>query len=353
MKKDMKKVLIAILAVVSLASCSNEETIVVAQPDVIGFGTPFVENATRAIDPSYGANGVELEKFNVWGVVKGNTGSAINIFNNDSVTGTIGDAAWSCTNKQYWVPLAEYDFVAITAADKVTVAPTAGLPTSITYNARTNPDADVMVAVARAETDAQSVPTVGVNAAGIVPFTFQHLLSKIKFTFTTSSAGLFKVSDIAIEGFYAEGTYPIGAGNNATWKLKLDGDGNTPAKLGAVSFGNASNTTKVESAAAEDITSTNSVTSNYEHLFLPGEYTAGSLKVTFTKDYYLKASDTTPASSETVNATLPALIALPNNAYNVVVNLEGGSQITFHIDTDENGFENWGSSTDVNPEEQQ
>ena len=346
----MKKVLIAILAVVSLASCSNEETLVVAQPDVIGFGSPFVENATRAIDPSYGANGVALTQFNVWGVVEGNTGNTINIFNGDPVTGAIGDAAWLCTNKQYWVPSATYNFVAITAADKVTVAPTAGLPTSITYNAGTNPDADVMVATASAETNDKSEPTDGVNAAGIVPFTFQHLLSKIKFTFTTSSAGLFKISNIAIEGFYAEGTYPIGV-SNAIWKLKLDGD--TPAKLGAVSFGNASNTTEVANADAESVTSTNSVTSNYEHLFLPGEYAEGSLKVTFTKDYYLSASDTKPSSSEPVSTTLPALSALPNNAYNIVVNLEGGSQITFHIDTDEDGFENWGDSTDVNPEEQQ
>lgn len=345
----MKKVLIAILAVVSLASCSNEETLVVAQPDVIGFGSPFVENATRAIDPSYGANGVALKQFNVWGSVQGNAGS-LDIFNGDPVTGAIGDAAWSCTNKQYWVPSATYNFVAITAADKVTVAPAAGLPTSITYNAGTYPDADVMVATASAKTNDKSEPTDGVNAAGIVPFTFQHLLSKIKFTFTTSSAGLFKISNIAIEGFYAEGTYPIGV-SNATWKLKLDGD--TPAKLGAVSFGNASNTTTQASAAAESVTSTNSVTSNYERLFLPGEYAKDSLKVTFTKDYYLSASDTTPSTSEPVSTTLPALSALPNNAYNIVVNLEGGSQITFHIDTEKDGFENWGTSTDVNPEEQQ
>ena len=328
-------------------ACSNEETLVVAQSDVIGFGSPFVENATRAIDPSYGTNGVALTQFNVWGSVQGNAGS-LDIFNGDAVTGSVGNDVWSCTNKQYWIPSAKYNFVAITAADKVTVAPTAGLPTSITYNAGTNPDADVMVATASAETDDKSEPTDGVNDAGVVPFTFQHLLSKIKFTFTTSSAGLFKISDIAIEGFYAEGTYPIGV-SNATWEL----NGDTPAKLGAVSFGNASNTTTEASATAESITSTNSVTSNYEHLFLPGEYAEGSLKVTFTKDYYLSESDTTPSSSEPVSTTLPALSALPNNAYNIVVNLEGGSQITFHIDTDEDGFENWGTSTDVNPEEQQ
>lgn len=326
-------------------ACSNEETLVVAQSDVIGFGSPFVENATRAIDPSYGTNGVALKQFNVWGSVQGNAGS-LDIFNGDPVTGAIGNAVWSCANKQYWMPSAKYNFVAITAADKVTVAPAAGLPTSITYNAAKNPDADVMVATASAETNDKSEPTGSVNAAGVVPFTFQHLLSKIKFTFTTSSAGLFKISDIAIEGFYAEGTYPIGD-SDATWTLQPNGD--NPAKLGAVSFGNASNTTTEDPAAAESITSANSVTSNYEHLFLPGEYAEGSLKVTFTKNYYLSASDTTPSSSEPVSTTLPALSALPNNAYNIVVNLEGGSQITFHINT----FENWGTPTDVNPEEQQ
>lgn len=336
------------IAVVVLVSCSNEEILVQPEREAIGFGTPFIENATRAIDPSYGTNGVALTQFNVWGTVAGNvnTSSPLLIYGGDAVTGTVGASTWSCTNKQYWVPSATYNFVAITAADRVTVTPAVGLPTSITYNAGTNPDADVMVSTAAVTTDAHSTPTSGVNDAGIVPFTFEHLLSKIKFTFTTSSAGLFKISNIAIEGLYAEGTYPIGVSDPA-WKLKLDGG--TPAKLGAVSFGNASNTTTQASAAAEGITSTNSVTSNYEHLFLPGEYAASNvLTVTFNKDYYLSASDTNPSSSEPVTATIPAFTAMPNNAYNIVVNLEGGSQITFHINT----METWGDESDINPEQE-
>ena len=340
----------AVFLACGLMSCQQEEIIIAAQPEAIGFGTPFIENATRAIDPSYGEDGVALTQFNVWGTVAGNvnTSSPLLIYGGDAVTGSVGAATWSCDNKQYWVPSAEYKFVAITAADKVTVSPTEGLPTSITYNARTSPDADVMVSTAAVTTDAHSTPISGVNDSDVVPFTFQHLLSKMKFTFTTSSAGVFKVSNIAISGLYAEGTYPIGVANPA-WKLTLDGNGN-PTTLGAVSFGNAINTDPQASVPADIITSTNSVTSNYEHLFLPGSYAdSNALTVTFNKDYYLSANDKNPSSSEPVTATIPTLNALPNYAYNIVVNLEGGSQITFHINT----METWGTSTDVNPEEQQ
>ena len=69
----MKKVLFALAAVVALAACSKEQTLVTPQPDAIGFGQPFIENATRV-------NGTEftsVDKFNVWGQVTGNTNNSI------------------------------------------------------------------------------------------------------------------------------------------------------------------------------------------------------------------------------------------------------------------------------------
>ena len=333
----MKKVILA-LAAAMFASCSNEETILVAQPDVIGFGTPFIENATRAIDPSYGESGAALTEFSVWGTVKGNgEGYAmVKIFDGDTVTGKIGPNVWSCDNAQYWAPSCDYNFVALTDIDAVTALSLDdnGMPQGFTYSAATN--ADIMVAKATASTNENATPNTN-----YVNFTFQHLLSKVKFTFATESAGAFKIKDVKISGFYASGNCDI-TSSPATWK------GQT-GSISDLSFGNANNTTKATdtNTAAENITATNPVTSNYEHLIIPGTYAANSLSVSFTKEYYLSASDTSAASTEVVSATLPALTAQPNNAYNILVNLEGGSQITFHI----NAMEEWGPTTEVNPEQ--
>ena len=74
----MKKVLFALAAVVALAACSKEQTLVTPQPDAIGFGQPFIENATRATDPTYGTTN-KLTKFNVYGTVTGTAGT-VNIY---------------------------------------------------------------------------------------------------------------------------------------------------------------------------------------------------------------------------------------------------------------------------------
>ena len=49
----MKKTLFAALALVAMASCSNEEVLEVAQKEAIGFENAFVNNSTRSVvDPS-------------------------------------------------------------------------------------------------------------------------------------------------------------------------------------------------------------------------------------------------------------------------------------------------------------
>jgi uncharacterized protein YcfL len=55
----MKKILISMLAVAALVSCSKEESILVDQGEAIAFGNAFVDNSTRADDPSSSANDIE------------------------------------------------------------------------------------------------------------------------------------------------------------------------------------------------------------------------------------------------------------------------------------------------------
>ena len=69
----MKKILLAALAFGALVSCSKDELISESR-QAIEFGNAFVDNSTRATDPSYSAN--NIESFKVYGTIKGN-----NIFN--------------------------------------------------------------------------------------------------------------------------------------------------------------------------------------------------------------------------------------------------------------------------------
>ena len=62
----MKKLVLSMFAVAALASCVQNETI--NPGSAIDFGAPFVGNATKAIDYSYGENKLLKEIF-VYGTV--------------------------------------------------------------------------------------------------------------------------------------------------------------------------------------------------------------------------------------------------------------------------------------------
>ena len=194
----MRKVLIAILAVVSLASCSKEQIIVADRGDAIGFDS-FIENATRAAADDF----TSVSSFQVWGDVTGNIVDSnddyIFLYNGANVTRD--GAAWTCRQTEYWIPFATYNFLAIAGATSVDSTTTGAFPTTINYTADGATDlllSDKVIV----KTDGKSIPT-GVNDNGCVPFTFKHLLSKVYFNFTntsTSGNSTYKISDIKIAG---------------------------------------------------------------------------------------------------------------------------------------------------------
>ena len=62
----MKKLLISMLAVATLASCAKEETLSFDKGEAIQFGNAFVDNSTRAaVDPSYNTTTKPLTSFKV------------------------------------------------------------------------------------------------------------------------------------------------------------------------------------------------------------------------------------------------------------------------------------------------
>jgi len=93
----MKKLFfLGLAAAAVLTSCSNDETVEIAQPNTIGFSNTFVNNGTRSIvDPSFTTT--TLKSFAVYGFTQNGQ-----IFNGTEVTN--GDKGWTYTPLQYWVP---------------------------------------------------------------------------------------------------------------------------------------------------------------------------------------------------------------------------------------------------------
>lgn len=312
----MKKVLFALAAVVALAACSKEQTLVTPQPDAIGFGQPFIENSTRAVANEFNS----IDSFQVWGNVTGNAGS-IFLYNGENVTrnGAEDGDPFTCEQKtEYWIPSATYNFMAISGANGVT--PTTGFPTKISYTATGSNDL-LLSEYVTVTTDNKSNPT-GVNTNKCVAFTFKHLLSKVYFNFTNASTSdkcSYEISNIQISGAKKTSTYDIAAEKWAT------ATGDAPA----FSFGDAGTLAMGASA-----------TSAAACLFIPGEQ---DLYVSFTQQF--KYNGTAVNEPETVTASLTPTFAA-NGCYVINVELKAGSAITFTVDAN-NGLNGWDSTPNI------
>lgn len=316
----MKKFFIAIVALAAAVACSNDDIISIDR-QAIGFGNPFVENATRATDPSYSNSNNLIREFKVWGDVTGNAGASSNIllyngtrvYTEDSATPVYGEA-YKCDQTEYWIPSATYNFVAIANATSVT--PATGFPETISYTANGETDLIYTKVGETVTTDDKAVPS-----QNPVAFTFNHLLSKVHFNFTnTSSSNLFTfdITDIQISGAYASGVYTIGAAT--PW-----------AATGSTTFNFGS---------ATGVTTTTSQTSTDARLIIPGEQT---WKVSFTrKTYYngnLMSTDSyTGDDAYTLNYTF-----VENGAYVINVELSAGLPIDFSVGS----LDEWDSETSI------
>lgn len=292
----MKKILISMLAVAALVSCSKEESIRVDQGEAIAFGNAFVDNSTRA-DYSDGVQ--KLTKFNVYGTVTGTAGT-VNIFNGVEVIGNVGNAVWSYAEQyaQYWIAGADYNFAAVVDAN-VATKDSYNMPltlTTIADDATSNLE-DMLYATA-------SVEDAAANQAP-VNFTFSHLLSKAKFTVTSNAEGGYyhTVTGIKVSNFET-GTYTIAGG---TWA----GTGSKDVAFAEIA----------------EVTSASGAKSNAEMLLVPN---AATFNVTFTVNLY---KDGTMLGTET--KAIPVENDLvKGNAYNFTIECSVGNPIQFTVTND-------------------
>ena len=208
----MKKIfLIGLTAAAMLASCSNDETVEMAQQKAISFSNAFVNNGTRSIvDPSFTTT--SLNDFAVYGFTQKGQ-----IFNGEKVSK--GGTAWSYDNVQYWVPGNTYTFGAIAPYSVAGNVSNVTLPTGATK---------VGMEVAFTNTDTDQVDLLHAAPAqitGVTPtyttpvsMTFNHQLSKVKFSFQNSVGVGYnvKVSNVKITDAFKEGTLTVAATGN-TW----------------------------------------------------------------------------------------------------------------------------------------
>ena len=303
----MRKLFTILACAAAMVACSKDYVVNADKGDAIEFGS-FVENSTRAAaaaDPSYSTTGqgVALKAFKVYGTVGG-----VNIFNGATVTKGEADygVAWTCTDqngnpvKQYWIAGAEYVFDAVVDATSVTPG-AGGLPTALEYEIAGQKDMLY-----------KRVTTTGLAKDNpVVEFQFTHLLSKVKFSVTNTTAATatnyrINVKAVKLLNVYPSGSYAVPAG---TW---------TPAAASEFAL----ETYVVNSASTQF--------NSKEVLLIPGSaigvYVLADIEATDNGTTWTKVSEV----EKTFNNVLGAGNALAaNTAYHFAVSLGLSNEIQF------------------------
>ena len=200
----MKKLFVSVLAIAGLVACNNEETLFQQGPAAIEFEASHVEKATR-VDPSITTE--TLAGFDVWAYMDSKEGKVL--FGEDV---TKNGGKWGYADTQYWMPGHDYFFTAI--------APMNSGNWNYAYEADTiafaNVDGteDLLLALAEADTDANNAVDYDYET---VKLTFDHLLSKTKFTFKngfTSEFVTVEVKDVKMTADAKDATYNV---NTRAW----------------------------------------------------------------------------------------------------------------------------------------
>ncbi len=190
----MKKLFVVALAAMGMAACVNEDVLEAPKSDVIAFGSAYIDNATRAAeDPSFDQLKGNLDAFNVWAFMNTTNGP---VFEGEEVTKN--GNVWGYDGIQYWSPEKTYYFAALAPVvdNHWDATPATGDAAKLGLGlvTFTNEEGieDLIYAKKSVTTPAMSV----LLESGMDPvkMQFQHLLSKVKFTFTngftTGNAGV-------------------------------------------------------------------------------------------------------------------------------------------------------------------
>lgn len=208
----MKKNLLLLgLAVAAMTSCTNEEVLSELQesPKAISFDS-FVNKATRAVTPT----DANISKFYAYAYY----GTDQTVFNGEKVTKS--DSKWGYTHTAYWTQNV-YQFAAYADGNNGdSLTNVAFADEKLTISSYTVSDAKDLVA----DVIKKDNSNFGV-AAQDVQFTFEHLLTKVKFNIINTSPDYkMKITALTVTGAKATGKVDVTA-NGAVWT----GDANASA----------------------------------------------------------------------------------------------------------------------------
>lgn len=228
----MKKLFVCALAASMFTACSQDETISQQSPMQISFDGAFVNNATRAAqDPGFHNDNKPIEAFDVWAFMDNTNGI---VFNNEDVT-KVG-SNWAYTNTALWFANKDYYFAALAPMNSknVTIELAQGDKAenglgNIKFT-NINGTEDLLYATHKRTTPAEILeqPTA-------VKFDFNHMLAKVKFTFTnafTSANYKIKVTNLTMD---VNNLAQIDLAGDKVWKThsgKLTLDFGTIAEFG-------------------------------------------------------------------------------------------------------------------------
>lgn len=210
----MKKSLLMLgAAAIALASCTNEEVLNVSDSRTIGFNT-FVNNNTKAVTDITTST---LNKFYVFGDYDDGASVA---FSNTEVNGTNG-GTYTPVNPAYWQVGKNYEFGAYSNGNgsSLTASFINGKLTISNYSVN---DANDLIAATASEIEA---PAAGEDKS--VTLTFKHLLSKVKFTFSTTAvpeAFRMEVSNLTFKGIKTAATCVFSNNTISTKWTGTEGD---------------------------------------------------------------------------------------------------------------------------------
>ena len=246
----MKKILVAAAIMMSMISCSKDQTISLNQ-EAIGFDNAFINNSTKSVsDPSF-KQGNMFSDFAVFGFVEGAV-----LFNGVKVSKAIDDddlsSLWKYEGTQYWIAGAIYNFNAVAPMTNGGWTKTSADKDATTLSFTNNGTTDLLYA--------HTAQQGKVSGNSAVSFDFRHVLSKVKFSFTNgynATNATIRVKDIQITDAHATGNVVLTSTSN--WS---DQTGTL-----ALEFGNAA----VNSATGEEaIAYDNTIESYKELLLIPG-----------------------------------------------------------------------------------
>lgn len=296
----MKKIFIAVLAVAALVSCSKEQTLSFDKGEAISFESAFVENATRATDLTT----ANLQDFGVYGTVAKGGNTAL-IFNNTKVYKGVDGFKYDVP--QYWIAAAQYYFTAIapyTNAKWSYATTTAHTGTISFNNAAAEANQDLLFAYVKPDQTPAQINTTPDK----VGFTFNHMLSRVRFTFTNGfgegSNITLQVYDVTITDAHATADLVVTNGTPAVDWSNFNGTlEKNFGKVGGATLATLTDTGDTKSAATE-------------HFYLiPADKT---YNVTFNIDLYQAG---VKLDTYTRTATIPAAGMQKGKSYDITTTL--------------------------------